>query len=371
MKELSKKSEFAATLKYAGAFIACLIGSGFSTGQEILQFFSSYGAKSAVALLVNFIGSAAIGIILILNGYDHKDKISFTLFDHYCGSFIGKIYNIIIVLILVISIAVSFSGTGAVFDEYFSLNRYACSAGMAVIAFAVYLIGFEKMERIISVFSPLVIIFAVFVGAYTLIKDFGTLKDFSSLGGELSEFQAAPHWSLSAILYISLNFFSGSIFYTELGRSAVSRRSAKCGAMIGAVVMLITLSVMTFAILINGGAISKVEVPTLFLANKISGVFGSVFVIALLLGIFSTSTTGVWSFCSLFYRDNKRKNTVISAAMISGCLILGFIPLGKLISILYPIIGYAGIFFIICVMIRPIRDKFANKKQEKTNATDK
>lgn len=30
-------------LTYAGAIIAFLIGSGFATGQEILQYFTSYG----------------------------------------------------------------------------------------------------------------------------------------------------------------------------------------------------------------------------------------------------------------------------------------------------------------------------------------
>ena len=30
-------------LTYAGAIVAFLIGSGFATGQEILQYFTSYG----------------------------------------------------------------------------------------------------------------------------------------------------------------------------------------------------------------------------------------------------------------------------------------------------------------------------------------
>ena len=30
-------------IKYAGAYIAFIIGSGFATGQEIIQFYTSYG----------------------------------------------------------------------------------------------------------------------------------------------------------------------------------------------------------------------------------------------------------------------------------------------------------------------------------------
>lgn len=45
-----------AVIKYTGAFIAWVIGSGFATGQEALQFFSSYGYLSYGVLLVNLIG---------------------------------------------------------------------------------------------------------------------------------------------------------------------------------------------------------------------------------------------------------------------------------------------------------------------------
>ena len=37
---------FKKVFKTAGAFMAWVIGSGFATGQEVLQFFSSYGYHS-------------------------------------------------------------------------------------------------------------------------------------------------------------------------------------------------------------------------------------------------------------------------------------------------------------------------------------
>ena len=39
----SNAVNFLTVLKTAGAFIAFLIGSGFATGQEIMQFFVAYG----------------------------------------------------------------------------------------------------------------------------------------------------------------------------------------------------------------------------------------------------------------------------------------------------------------------------------------
>lgn len=50
-----------AVAKYAGGFIAWVIGSGFATGQEVLRFFTSYGALSYGVVLVNLIGFLFIG----------------------------------------------------------------------------------------------------------------------------------------------------------------------------------------------------------------------------------------------------------------------------------------------------------------------
>jgi len=60
MNEENKCSK-KAVVKYAGAFIAWVVGSGFATGQEALQFFSSYGYMSYGVLLINFIGKPYAG----------------------------------------------------------------------------------------------------------------------------------------------------------------------------------------------------------------------------------------------------------------------------------------------------------------------
>ena len=40
-------------VKLAGAYIAFTIGSGFATGQEVLQFFTSYGPAGYIGALVS------------------------------------------------------------------------------------------------------------------------------------------------------------------------------------------------------------------------------------------------------------------------------------------------------------------------------
>ena len=59
-------------ITFAGAFIAFLIGSGFATGQEILQYFTSYGYWGIAGALVVMILLIYIVVAFITVGYQEK-----------------------------------------------------------------------------------------------------------------------------------------------------------------------------------------------------------------------------------------------------------------------------------------------------------
>lgn len=349
------KKELKSTIEYAGAFIGWVVGSGFATGQEILQFFGSYSYKSIAVLAVNLIGFAVLGVIMLTHGYDNAKKEDLNHYDYYCGKHIGKVYSVIIPITLILLISVLISASGATFEQYFSVNRYLGAAIMAALLLTAYLMGFENLVKIVSSISPFVIIFTVFVGGYTVIRDYPLFGEIGNYTAELAGFHAAPHWLLSSALYLSLNFFCGSTYYSALGKSAYSRRSAKLGALIGSVILLITITVMNFAILLNAKDILGVSVPTLFLATKISGVFGAVFSVVLIIGMFSSCSTMVWSFCSEFFKNDRKKNRIFSVITVFGCMLLGFVPFGNLMSVVYPLIGYSGLVFIGAVVVKGVK----------------
>lgn len=102
-----------AVVKFAGAFIAWIIGSGFATGQEVLQFFASYGYLSYGVVLLNLIGFLFLGQVLLVTGYEHKTETSFNHFKYFCGEKIGTFYSWVIHLTLLLIMPVLISGAGA------------------------------------------------------------------------------------------------------------------------------------------------------------------------------------------------------------------------------------------------------------------
>jgi uncharacterized membrane protein YkvI len=339
-------------LKYAGAFMAWVIGSGFATGQEILQFFSSFGYFSYIEILINLAAFLLIGTTILNVGYDHRDTPDFNHFKYFCGEKLGSFYSWCIPITLLLVMSVLISGAGATLSEYYGVNHYVGAAIMAAMVLLAYLAGFDNLVRIVSLIAPAIIVFSLFVGAYTVIRDFGHMSDINSYSAVLSRSQNSPSWIISGILYIPLQFLCGSKYFTAIGASADNRNDARLGAVVGSVTLILSIAVMSTAIMLNGGNTAALAIPTLFLAKKISYVLGAFFSVFLILGIFSSCAAMMWTVCDFFTSAGVKHRKLFAIAIASLTFLLGLCPFSGLVAIFYPLIGCLGLIFVICVLCK-------------------
>ncbi|GAB1476857.1 membrane protein [Bacillota bacterium] len=370
MEQLQPDYDIKAILKFAGAFIAWLIGSGFATGQEILQFFSSYGYASYGIVLICLFGFLAMAQTLLITGYDQKDNDSFSPYSYFCGRRLGTFYSWIIPAILFLLMSVLISGAGATLNEYYGVDSRLGAALMAIMVLCAFLMGFERLIRMVSAIGPVIILFSLFVGAATLLRDFHNIGEISRFKEVLADKQSTPNWFISSILYVSLNFLCGGTYFSALGASAKHRNSAKWGATLGAGAVILSIAIMNTAILLNGGNAALLSVPTLYLAKKLSFILGAVFSIVLILGMFSCCSAIMWTVCNRFSQDGTRRSRIVAAVVACGSFLLGMLPFAKLMAIFYPFVGYMGLPFVACVLYRSFKNRRAfllNLKSEKSD----
>lgn len=341
---------FRGILRVAGAFIAWLIGAGFATGQEILQFFSSYGYVSYGVIAINLLGFLVLGPILLLTGYAHKGDRHFDHFTYYCGAKVGKLYSWAIPLALLLIMSVLISAAGAALNEYYGIDKHMGSACMSLCVLTVYIIGFERLVKLVSVIGPLIIAFVLSVGVLTVACDYGSFSAIADYEDVLVPAQAAPSFALSAVLYLSLNFLTASTYYTAVGRSAHDRKEALWGAVLGSIIFVLALGLINTGILLNAQDASAMAIPMLYLAKRLSLAFGGIFSIVLVLGMFCSSSTTMWSICSRFFVYEPRANRLFAVAITLVTFILGLFSFSKLVSIIFPLVGYMGLVYIARVL---------------------
>ena len=90
--------------KIAGAFVACVIGSGFATGQEVLQFYSAFGLKSFGVLAITMGTFILFGFLLMRNGFRMGDDPEISHFERYCGPRLGRVYDRLLTISLLVSL---------------------------------------------------------------------------------------------------------------------------------------------------------------------------------------------------------------------------------------------------------------------------
>ena len=170
----------------------------------------------------------------------------------------------------------------------------------------------------------------------------------NSAAGESVGSAVAPSvsgWAESSVLYLSMNCWGTSAYHCRLGASTAERCAAVWGGALGALLLGGAIGLMSAAIAGSPGAMAM-EVPALYLAERLSPALGGVFAWVLLLGIFSSCCAMLWTVC-----PGKRDGGRAGAAVLTA-LLLGRLPFGELVARLYPLLGWAGLPFVLCVLVR-------------------
>lgn len=194
------------------------------------------------------------------------------------------------------------------------------------------------------------------VGTIVIFKDYGNFSRIGLYKDQLGSFHAAPIWFFSGFLYFSLAVSSGGTYFSKLGASCKSLKIARYGTLLGALEVSLAVLILSTAILLNIDTITRVDVPTLYLAKHVSPLMASIFTIILLLGMFSSSSATMWSLCKFIYSENKQKNKMAAVLIAIAATLVGILPFAKLVAIILPAIGYIGIYYILCVIYKGIRE---------------
>lgn len=362
-------------LRIAGAYVAYVIGSGFATGQEIVQFFTVYGIKGIAGMAVCTLLFAAMGAALLADGYKYgkgelpevrrqrhvssssrrgKPSSGGSVYEYYCGSVFGKVFQIMMPVILFCTVVIMIAGAGAAVQEYYELDyKIGCTA-MAVILFLSYMLGFHKIVNAIGFLAPVIIVFMIAVGAATIANSgIGSFSELLVQFDTLEKGVKAEHefsWLFSAVLYASYNTVSAVAFFRALGSSAVNVRTAKEGGILGGVMLMSAALMMNLAIMTKAETAVGLAIPTLYLARLISPAFGAAFSAVLLIEIFSTAAPMMWTVCSHFAADGTPRAFAAGLIFIIPAYLLSGVSFEKLIGYVYPCTGILGFVFMFCLL---------------------
>lgn len=354
MENHQKITAIGLALTYAGSFF----GAGFVSGQELWQFFGSFGKNGyfgiPLAILLFFMFGVLIVRLVQISGKTSFDEIIVIGNYHKLRNFFSTLIVFMMFGIFVIMCA----GTGALINQTFNLPTYfGCGLFCIIIAIAA-MNGIFGTVKIFSFLVPVMVIATIII-CFTTVQKYGITftEPFPSKNPLLGS------WWFSALTYVSYNIITLIGTLVPVGALIKKRSSVYIGIALGCLMALLLSISILFALSTMFEALNK-ELPMLEIAFRIHNTIGMVYSVLLVFGMFGTSLASIVSIIA--YAENKfnfvkyHKNVTVIAIELIGflCSLAGF---GNLVGTIYPIFGYIGFIILITLIGNYIYLKSKNK----------
>src|SRR5699024_3140655 len=342
-------------IKIGSAFIGVIVGAGFASGQEILQYFTSFGYMGIAAAIVSTILFAFLGMSLTkigsrLQTLSHKDAI-YTI----SGRYLGFIVDVILVFTLFGVGVVMVAGAGSSLNQQFGLPIFVGSVILSIIIVLSMTLNLDKVIAIIGSITPFLLIAIVGIAIYSI---FTMELSFSELNPiALEQEKSFPNWFVSGVNYASFNIAVGAGMAIVMGGSEKNEHVAALGGLLGGLGIGVLIVLAHFAIFSQVDVVAAYDLPLLSLVNSISPILGVIMSIILFGMIFNTGLGMFYGFVARFFEPGTKKFLIASIVTVVIGFILSFVGFTDLVSKVYSTIGYMGLFLIIALIYAPIRLK--------------
>lgn len=350
------------TLRIAGVYVGTIIGAGFASGQEILQFYTGYGWWGILGTLVTLILYPLLGYYLVVLGKRVKANSHKSVIYHICGKYLGVVIDILLAFFLFGVGVIMIAGSGSLFQQQFGLDPAVGYALMTVLVILALLLSLRRVLDVISILTPFAFVLVIALAIYAAVSADTTGIDLEAAAATQEQL-ASPHWLLSAFLHVSFNVAITVSVMAIIGATEKDYRAAKRGAVLGGIILGVIAVVINLAMYFNVHELVGTEMPMLVIASELGPVAGVAMSIVLLAMIFNTAVPTLYSFTARFVTVDTRRFQI--AAVVVGVVAfgLGFIGFTDLVNTVYPLLGYVGFVIFGAMAVNLVRTKRADAKQ--------
>ncbi|NMH71407.1 hypothetical protein HF072_21695 [Bacillus sp. RO3] len=341
MKKLSGSFQIAAV------YVGTVIGAGFATGREIVEFFTRFGFVGFIAILVSGYLFITMGTKIMLKSHDIKAK-SFEEFNEYLfGKWFSKFMNIVMMIMLIGVSAVMLSGAGAVFQEQLLLPKQLGIFLTIGLGFITMMVGIKGLFAVNTFVVPLMIIFNLFLMVYSVQN-----------AGFSDAFLMIPHsedgWKsvVAPFSYVAFNLAMAQAVLVPVAGEVKDRETIKIGGYLGGffLTMILISSHITLVMIPD---VTHYQIPMAVVMKSFVSGFYFIYIIIIYGEIFTSVIGGVFGLEKQLSNYWKGTSLMTFTGIFLVIYSLSFFQYSKLLSYLYPLFGYMSLLFIVLLWMKP------------------
>ncbi|MEO3944219.1 hypothetical protein [Gorillibacterium sp. CAU 1737] len=333
-------------LQVAFTYVGTIVGAGFASGQEILQFFTRYGWPGSLSIALASVLFIWLGTRLMLLGYDTGAESYEDLNRHLLGPRLGSAFSLLQMGVLLGTSMVMVAGAGSLFHEQLGLHVQTGILLTLVLGYVVLRRGMNGILSINTVVVPFMLLYVtlIFVGTLPL----------PTAGNWLTQPADYPllKTALAPLLYTAFNLSTAQAVLVPLGNAFADRKVLLYGGVLGGLLVGLMLFAGHIALSARMPGIVQFEIPMAQLIDRFGPLVQLIYSVVIFGEIFTTVVANVFGLSLQVKPRTRFSRPVILLGILLLCYGGAQFGFSSLLSLLYPLFGVLSLGWIWKLMRR-------------------
>lgn len=346
----------AVVLTAAATYIGTVVGAGFASGQEVLQFFGLLGPWGLAAAIVALTGFAFFGYLVMDAGREAKATSHLALLRHTTGR-LTPAFDLVITFFLFGALSAMIAGAGSVLRQEFGIPWIAGAGLLCLVTIVTVLFGLKGVVASISAIVPF-LLGSVLVVSFAVLYMRGPALHSPPAGSQ----PAVSSWPLAGVTYISYNIIMSIPVLASLGGSLRTRDEAGWGAYLGAFGLGLALILVYLSLVSSFPEVIAFEVPMAYLASSVHVLGGPFYTFVFLAEVYSTAVANLYGFSARLTRNGSRAFRVTTVLTGLAGLAAASVGFSTLVHVVYPLVGWVGLALLIALTVYYFRRRATSRR---------
>ncbi|SDO92244.1 YkvI family membrane protein [Selenomonas ruminantium] len=346
----------------AMAYVGVLVGAGLSSGQDLLQYFLSFGRMGLLGVALLGVLNIIFGRIIVTLGSHYQSSNHQEVLEQIAHPVINRIIDVTLILSCFVVGFVMVAGAGANLQQQFGLPSWLgaliCSLLVIVIAF----LDFDRITKVLGIFTPLVVIMILAAAGCTFWNGSFDLDVLDAAAASIKP--VMPNVGLSVLNYFALCAMNGVSMAFVLGGSVLRITDAEKGGALGGAIISVIVGSAALTLFANLDLVKDAEIPMLVIVNHISPLFALAYALVIFALIFNTAFSLYYATAKRFAGNDEKKLRRLLIGIVALGYVCSFGGFTTLVSYLYPILGFMGILLLVVLTVAWFKER-ENIIQEK------
>ncbi len=337
-------------VKVALAFVGIIVGAGFASGQEVMQYFVAFGINGLWGAVISAVVMTVMALIILQLGSYFNAGEHGEVFRRVSHPVFSRLLDLGVMLTLFSTGFVMFAGAGANLNQQWGLPLWVGALVMVVLVLAAGMLDVDKVTTVIGAITPFIIVFITIACVYTIVSgDLSSLERLDAASEEVST--TLPNWFVAGVNYTSFNLLVAVSMAVVIGGNMFNPRVAGRGGLLGGLIYSGLLLISAVTLFLTVESVGADDMPMLTIINQLNPVLGQVMAVVVYGMIFNTALGMFYALGRrLTARRPERFRPVYALTVLVG-FVLSFVGFRELVGYVYPILGYMGLLLIAVMLV--------------------